>query len=261
MLKVLIIDDEKPVATAISAMIDWQSYRIQSPPYIATDGKAGLEIMKRARPEIVFVDMRMPIMNGSGFLKKASVDYPHSKYIVISGYDDFNYAQAAIRNGAIDYILKPVAYNDLKRALEKSIRLLDSNTIRSVSASAGSTETDNDDSVQLLDPKDVICEIKEYIDKNHCSQIKIKMFSDKYFFSKEYLSKLFKKSYGIGIYEYVLKLRMKKAKELLEDNELQIQEISDRLGYSNNNYFSKAFKNYYGISPSECQGKSNPCKT
>jgi YesN/AraC family two-component response regulator len=260
MLKVLIIDDEKPVATAISAMIDWESYQIQSPPYIAMDGKAGLEIMKQYRPEIVFVDMRMPIMNGTEFLKIASVDYPDSKYIVISGYDDFNYAQAAIRNGAIDYILKPVGYDDLKGVLEKAIELLDTKSILSNTTLADSTETDNVSPRKLLDPKDVIREIKEYIEENYCSQIKIKTFSDKYFFSKEYLSKLFKKSYGMGIYEYVLKLKMKKAKELLEKNELQIQEISDYLGYSNNNYFSKAFRNYYGISPSECQGKSNPNK-
>ena len=67
------------------------------------------------------------------------------------------------------------------------------------------------------------------------------MFSDKYFFSKEYLSKLFKQKYDYGIYEYVLKIRMERAKELLLDDSIKIQKIGERLGYADNNYFSKAF--------------------
>jgi two-component system response regulator YesN len=101
----------------------------------------------------------------------------------------------------------------------------------------------------------VIEVIKDYIDKNYCTEIRLSMFREKYFFSKEYLSKRFKQKYGVGIYEYALKLRMERAKELLMNDDLQIQEISERLGYSNNNYFSKAFKNYYGLSPTDFREK------
>ena len=86
------------------------------------------------------------------------------------------------------------------------------------------------------------------------------MFSEKYFVSKEYLSKLFKKKHGCGIYEYALNLRMSRAKELLLDPGLQIQQIAERLGYSNSNYFSKAFKNFYNLSPSEFR-EMNQIKT
>jgi len=85
------------------------------------------------------------------------------------------------------------------------------------------------------------------------------MFSEKCFFSKEYLSKTFKREFGYGIYEYALKLRMERAIQLLNNPDLKIQAISDRLGYSNNNYFSKAFKNYYNNSPTEYRSlTSNP---
>ena len=69
--------------------------------------------------------------------------------------------------------------------------------------------------------------------------------------SREYLMKLFKQEYGLGIHEYVQKVRMEKAKELLDDTQLKIQEISEMLGFKDKNYFSKAFRNYYSISPSE----------
>ena len=63
--------------------------------------------------------------------------------------------------------------------------------------------------------------------------------------------KLFKQQFSFGIHEYVQKVRMDKAKELLDDSALKIQDISEMLGYKDKNYFSKAFRNYYGCSPSE----------
>lgn len=94
-------------------------------------------------------------------------------------------------------------------------------------------------------------DIKSYIDNHYFEEIKISMFSDKYFLSREYLMKLFKQQFGFGIHEYVQKVRMEKAKELLADSNLKIQDISEMLGYKDKNYFSKAFRNYYAVSPSE----------
>ncbi|WP_151735459.1 response regulator [Paenibacillus tengchongensis] len=97
----------------------------------------------------------------------------------------------------------------------------------------------------------VLENIKAYIDNHYFENIKISMFTDKYFLSREYLMKLFKGQYGYGIHEYVQKVRMDKAKELLSDPGLKIQDISEMLGYRDKNYFSKAFRNYYDCSPSE----------
>ncbi|MBD2870229.1 response regulator transcription factor [Paenibacillus arenilitoris] len=94
-------------------------------------------------------------------------------------------------------------------------------------------------------------DIKDYIDNHYFEDIKISMFADKYFLSREYLMKLFKQQFGCGIHEYVQKVRMDKAKELLDDSSLKIQDISEMLGYKDKNYFSKAFRNYYSLSPSE----------
>ncbi|RCX16730.1 two-component system response regulator YesN [Fontibacillus phaseoli] len=94
-------------------------------------------------------------------------------------------------------------------------------------------------------------DIKEYIDNHYFEDIKISVFTEKYFLSREYLMKLFKQQFGYGIHEYVQKVRMDKAQQLLDDSSLKIQEISEMLGYKDKNYFSKAFRNYYSVSPSE----------
>lgn len=96
-----------------------------------------------------------------------------------------------------------------------------------------------------------VYDIKNHIDRYYFEEIKISIFTDRYFLSREYLMKLFKQEFGFGIYEYVQKVRMEKAKELLKDFSIKVQSISKMIGYSDNNYFSKAFKNYYGSSPSD----------
>ncbi|SFB55592.1 two-component system, response regulator YesN [Cohnella sp. OV330] len=103
-------------------------------------------------------------------------------------------------------------------------------------------------------------EIKRYIEQHYFEDIKISMFTERYFLSREYLMKLFKQQYGFGIHEYVQKVRMDKAKALLDRPELKIQEISEMLGFKDKNYFSKAFRNYVGLSPSEyrAQGTEAP---
>ncbi|GAA0136392.1 hypothetical protein YSY43_32330 [Paenibacillus sp. YSY-4.3] len=98
-------------------------------------------------------------------------------------------------------------------------------------------------------------DIKEYIDQHYFEDIKISMFTEKYFLSREYLMKLFKQQFGFGIHEYMQKVRMDKACVLLDDPSLKIQEVSEMLGYKDKNYFSKAFRNYFGVSPSEYRTK------
>lgn len=105
-----------------------------------------------------------------------------------------------------------------------------------------------------------IGDIKAYIDNHYFEDIKISMFADKYFLSREYLMKLFKQQFSFGIHEYVQKVRMEKAKGLLDDPSLKIQDISELLGYKDKNYFSKAFRNYYSVSPSEYRAGSEADK-
>ena len=89
-----------------------------------------------------------------------------------------------------------------------------------------------------------------YIDNHYSSNIKISQFADKYFFSKEYLTRQFEARMSLRhLMNMFLQVRMERARELLLNPEIKIQEIAQRVGYADNNYFSKAFRTYYGISP------------
>ncbi|MDO4303393.1 MAG: response regulator [Bacillota bacterium] len=239
MYRALIIDDEKPVRIAIQKLGNWSKYHITTLD-TASNGKEGLAAMRELQPDLCFVDMQMPIMNGTEYLRRASEEFPHTQFIIISGYDDFEYAHSAIKYGACDYLLKPIVRDELNSAIEKALLRIDPDL-----------DFSEKEEKNNIPPEEVIEIIKDYIEKNYRNNIKISMFAAQYFFSKEYLSKLFKNKYGCGIYEYVQKVRMERAKDLLLNPEIKIQSIAERLGYADNNYFSKAFRHYYGMSPSQ----------
>lgn len=245
MYRSLIIDDEKPVHRVIYALGHWFSLDVEEPKS-AFDGQAGLAAMRELQPDIVFLDMKMPLMDGINFLKIASPEFPKAKFIVVSGYDEFTYTKIAIQHHVLDYLLKPIVEEELNSALKKARDLLDAenHTVRVERTAA-----------QTVSAEFLACAVKEYLDKNYARDIHLSELADSFHFSKEYISKLFKEKYEIGIYEYVLKYRMTRAKELLLNENLQIQTISERLGYKDSNYFSKAFRTFYGLSPSEMKEK------
>ncbi|SKB74442.1 Helix-turn-helix domain-containing protein [Lachnospiraceae bacterium] len=239
MHKALIVDDEKPVRIAISKLGNWKKYNI-SEVQQAENGKEAINSMREIKPDIVFVDMHMPVMNGVTFLEKASKEFTNTAFIVISGYDDFSYAQSAIRCGAMEYLLKPVDSAELNRAIEKAILHI-----------SPDESFDTEDAETSVNVEEVLELIHEAVETKYSENIRISDFSEKYFFSREYLSKLYKTKYGLGIYEDLSRIRMERAKELLKNTDIQVQDIALRVGFTDTNYFSKAFRKYTGLKPSE----------
>ncbi len=251
MYKVLIVDDEKPVRTVIQALGKWERLKVDT-VYEAPEGESALGIMRQNKPDIVFVDMKMPNMNGMDFLHIASEEFPDSKYIVVSGYDDFEYARQAIRAGVLDYLLKPVIEAELDEVLQRAVSLLESDRLSRPGDLLGSFHSNLKGGAKAY-----LYEIKDYIDRNFSEDIRLTCFSDRYYLSKEYLSKQFREEFGYNIYEYVLKVRMDKAQILLAEPGAKIQDIAEYLGYKDNNYFSRAFKAYFGVSPTEYRENSS----
>jgi YesN/AraC family two-component response regulator len=247
---VLIIDDEKPVRQAIIALGHWSALDIGT-IYEAVEGESGLQCIREHHPDIILVDMKMPNMDGAKFLEISSREFPWAKYIVISGYDDFEYTKRAIQVKAVDYLLKPVIESELNEALSKAVGELEA--AKPQLSEQEHREPMLDDLLPLAGEDMIrnLLEIKDYIDHNFCQEIKLSLFAERYYLSKEYLSKLFKEKFGFNIYEYVLKVRMEKAKELLANPGIKVLSIAKYLGYKDNNYFSRAFKTYYGISPTD----------
>lgn len=126
MYKVLIVDDKSLIRKGVISAIQWKELHCELAGE-AENGEHALAIIKKVRPEIVITDIRMPDMDGLELLKNISQYDNEIVRIVISGYDDFQYAKKAIKYGSIDYIMKPVDPAELNESLKKACLVLDKN--------------------------------------------------------------------------------------------------------------------------------------
>jgi two-component system response regulator YesN len=120
MIKILLIDDEVWTRNTIKAFGDWDKHGITDIEE-ASDGVEGLCLIRQNGPQIVITDMNMPGMNGVSLLKILKEEFPNIKLIVVSGYDDFEYARQGIKSNAVDYILKPIDKQELNNAISKCV--------------------------------------------------------------------------------------------------------------------------------------------
>jgi YesN/AraC family two-component response regulator len=116
MYKVFLVEDEIIVREGLRSIIPWQQYGFT---YVgdASDGEAALPRIRQLRPDVLITDIRMPFMDGLALSRIVHAEQPRMKILIVSGYDDFEYARAAIRVGVEQYLLKPITKTALLDAL------------------------------------------------------------------------------------------------------------------------------------------------
>ncbi|MDF2935007.1 MAG: hypothetical protein K0Q90_380 [Paenibacillaceae bacterium] len=119
-MKALIVDDESHVRHAIRLLADWPSFGITSLEE-AEDGETAVRLIPGLQPDLVFTDMLMPGMGGTGLLEWIKIHSPRTKVIVISGHDDFELVRTAVKCGGLDYLLKPIDPVELAEAIRKAV--------------------------------------------------------------------------------------------------------------------------------------------
>lgn len=388
MWKVLIADDEPKIRKGLANAVDWESLGMQVCG-LAGNGREALQIMEEQKPDICMVDVCMPLIDGLDFIGQSDNDVI---YIVISGFDEFEYARKSVELGVFEYILKPVNEEQLSQTLLRAKKLLEereknksqqekarmmlkehlpflqqrfiqelitrnmlqqeiedslnlyhmqfSNRIAvwriAIQESMEYTEwsqkdrqlkqfvvqniTDETlskygtaylaydfgehlavlmspaetDDLEEIDRKvrtnlatylnlpvtvrcreiknlnelydlwerwdeesrnnlsPIVARAQEYLEKHDTdSELSVKETADHCGVSVSYLSRIFKAETGTNLIEYLTRLRMQKALYYLENTDLMIYEIAEKVGYKSQHYFCVAFKKVLGISPTE----------
>ena len=116
--RIILVDDEEEVRKSIIHKIDWNAVGFQVVGD-AENGEDALEKIELLEPDVVLTDIRMPYMDGLTLSEKIRQKYPSMKIVIFSGYDDFEYAQRAIKLNVTEYILKPVNVEELTAILKK----------------------------------------------------------------------------------------------------------------------------------------------
>ncbi|MDR1287737.1 MAG: response regulator [Treponema sp.] len=124
MYKIIVVEDEPAAAQNILDII-----RLHCPRFEVTacadNGEAGLRLAARQQPDLLLTDIRMPGMDGLELITRLHEEFPRVKTMIVSGYQDFEYARTALKHGAADYLLKPVSPSALASSLERIIPLLE----------------------------------------------------------------------------------------------------------------------------------------
>ncbi|WP_434311640.1 response regulator transcription factor [Hominifimenecus sp. rT4P-3] len=118
MLSVLIADDEKAICFLLHKLIHWDELGL-SPLGIASNGAEAYRIVEEQKPDIVITDIQMPVMNGLDLIEKVREVVPDTSFVIVSGYQEFEYAKQAIRFGVEDYLLKPIKEVELNSILQR----------------------------------------------------------------------------------------------------------------------------------------------
>lgn len=118
MLKVFLVEDESVVREGLRDNIAWQQhgYRFVGE---ASDGEMALPLIRKMRPDVLITDIKMPFMDGLALSSIVSCEFPQMKIVIISGYDDFEYARQAISVGVEQYLLKPITKLTLQKVLQE----------------------------------------------------------------------------------------------------------------------------------------------
>ena len=107
MFKVFLVEDEIVVREGIRKSIPWEQDGFMYAGD-ASDGELALPMIRKIEPDLIITDIKMPFMDGLSLIELVRKDLPNAKIVIISGYDDFSYAQQAIRMGVDQYLLKPI---------------------------------------------------------------------------------------------------------------------------------------------------------
>lgn len=239
---VLIVDDEITVLQGLKYLFDWEKngYIITGE---AMDGISALNLALEIKPDIVLMDINMPLMSGLDVVSRIKESLPRTVIIMISGYSDAHYMRQAIRHGVFDYILKPIIFDDLSETLERArMHIFGENRNEPVEA-------------QPEQDKTVIQQLVSYIN-NHISEgVSLKVLSNMFHMNPNYISQYFKNETGMNYSAYLLMLRINKAKNLLINSDRPVAEVAQMTGFKDYRLFSRTFKQETGLTPSQYRMK------
>ncbi|ANY65812.1 hypothetical protein BBD42_04525 [Paenibacillus sp. BIHB 4019] len=249
MLKTLIVEDEPRMREGLKRIIFWEKYGFNVCGD-AENGRQALELIEREQPALVITDIRLPGITGLELMKDVT-GRMDTCFIVISGYDEFEYVKTALICGAVDYILKPVEEEQLIGALLRvKKRLL--KALPSTSSSAGGA-SEPEIGIEMgmgMSSDDPIAFVKEYVASHYQEQVTMKEIAGKTYLHPFYLGQLFRKSTGIYFNDYVHQIRVDKAQLLLATTSSKIADIAAGVGYPDPDYFVQQFKKITGCTPS-----------
>jgi len=252
MYKLLIMDDEPQILEGMKRILDWEQYGFGQ---IETCESTEVAISKIVEllPDVAIFDVCVGNNLSYEAIHKLNELHISTKYVIMSGYSEFKYAQEALRCGVKDYLLKPVERTKLQQVIEKII-------IEDLGGTIGNINNErlNKDpvlGVSYDSLSKLVNRILLMIKTESTQNITLKSVAERFQMNSTYLGQLFLKETKMKFSEYLMAHRMLLAQERIQSSREKISNIALSVGYNNLNYFYTHFHSFFGKSPSDLRGK------
>lgn len=236
-LRVLLVDDEIMIREGFKRLFDWDAHDCEVVGE-AADGMEALAQIDNLHPNIVIIDINIPIINGLKVINLSRIKHPEIAFVIVSGYDDFSYCREALRLQITDYILKPVNYEEFGSCIDNlKISLFEQRV---------SDETESESREERT-----ISGITRYLQEHLAEDLSLAVLSEEFHLNAQYISQLFKNEIGVNFLAYLTNIRMERAKKLLLTTSLSVAVVAEQSGYGDYRVFTKVFKKNEGSTPSQ----------
>ncbi|TSB47462.1 response regulator transcription factor [Alkalicoccobacillus porphyridii] len=231
MYKVVIAEDERMIRQGLVALIDQlvTDFEVIGE---ADNGERALELLTYDCPDVLLTDIRMPKRDGLSLIKEVRTQYPNLPIIIVSGHEEFTYAQKAIQMGVTRYLLKPIERTEMILAFDEVKRSL----------SQVFTSTSENKMIRQVD---------SYIQRNIDQEISLQTVAKLVHLHPSYFSQCFKNETGENFSHYVTAKRIHRAEQLLKETNLRVYEVARMSGYQSEKHFMKIFKKVKNCTPSQ----------
>jgi two-component system, response regulator YesN len=234
-LEVFIAEDEPPIAEMIASVVDESRAGFRT-AFVAHDGRSMLERLATNRPDLLLADIRMPVMGGLDLIKAARQLHPDLPCVIITSHPDFEYARAALRAGAMDYVLKTCLPESLEEVLLR------------VRQSLGLGGLADGSDARL----DTGARLKEHLDAIVRSPFDLREVAKAWGYNPLYLSRAFKALVGVSPKRYHTKAKIDLVMSLMKkDRRLLLKEAASIIHFDDELYLAKVFRKETGTSFSE----------
>ncbi|MEK3837166.1 MULTISPECIES: response regulator transcription factor [unclassified Paenibacillus] len=250
MYTAIIAEDSKPILRNIEALMQSMELPVRISA-TASNGLDALEYIKANPVDILLTDIRMPKLDGLALIGQCRQVNPALKAVLISGYSDFEYTRKALNLQVFDYLLKPVEREQLAEVMQRLVAHLQEQE----GSRKGLPEVLAASEQRPKSSEELFRQLEQYLQQHLYSQLSITEVALQFHVSPSYVSRIFKRYSHQTFVHYSMRLKIAEACRLIAAKpELKVKELSEALSFGDQHYFSKVFKDYMGVSPTEYRG-------